>query len=165
MNGAARTSFNFGTIDGGSSITSIPTEARAKLDIRSENGTGIDRLAQLLANCVEKALQIENERSTTRVTARLKELGQRPGGQLPEDAALLSYLRAVDSYLGIKAELDCASTDANMPLSMNLPAVSIGAGGQGGGAHTPSEWFHPGGRETGLSRVLLLLLLLLKETA
>jgi len=164
-NGDSRTSFNFGTIDGGSSITSIPTEARAKLDIRSENGTGIERLVQLLTTCVERAVQVENERSTTRVTARLKELGQRPGGRLPESSAILSYIRAVDAHLGIKSELDCASTDANIPLSMNLPAISIGAGGQGGGAHTPSEWFHPAGRETGLSRVLLVLLLLLKEPA
>ena len=165
VNGGSRTSFNFGTIDGGASITSIPTEARAKLDIRSENGTGIDRLAHLLTTCVERAVQIENERSTTRVTARLKELGYRPGGQLPEGSAILSYIRAVDAHLGIKSELDCASTDANIPLSMNLPAISIGAGGQGGGAHTPSEWFHPAGRETGLNRVLLVLLLLLREKA
>ena len=108
---------------------------------------------------------MENERSTTRVSARLKELGYRPGGQLPEGPAILSYIRAVDAHLGIKAELDCASTDANIPLSMNLPAISIGAGGQGGGAHTPSEWFHPAGRETGPSRVLLVLLLLLREAA
>ena len=60
-----------------------------------------------------------------------------------------------------------ASTDANIPLSMGIPAVSIGAGGQGGGAHTPGEWFHPEGRETGLARIYLTLCLLLRglETA
>jgi hypothetical protein len=69
----------------------------------------------------------------------------------------------VDAHLGIRSHLDCASTDANIPLSIGLPAISIGAGGQGGGAHTPQEWFHPEGREFGLKRILLTLLLLLRD--
>jgi acetylornithine deacetylase/succinyl-diaminopimelate desuccinylase-like protein len=165
VNGGPRTSFNFGTIDGGSSITSIPVEARAKVDIRSENGSSIDRLAQLLTGCVERAMQFENDRATTRVTAKVREIGSRPGGQLASDAAILNTVRAVDAHLGIKSQLDCASTDANVPLSMGLPAVSIGAGGQGGGAHTPAEWYHPAGREPGLSRILLLLATLLRNPA
>ena len=69
----------------------------------------------------------------------------------------------MDAHLGIRSHLDCASTDANIPLSMGLPAISIGAGGQGGGAHTPQEWFHPEGRELGLKRILLTLSLLLRD--
>jgi tripeptide aminopeptidase len=69
----------------------------------------------------------------------------------------------VDAHLGIRSHLDCASTDANIPLSLGIPAISIGAGGQGGGAHTSQEWFHPEGRELGLKRILLTLLLLLRE--
>ena len=69
----------------------------------------------------------------------------------------------MDTFLGIKSHLDCSSTDANIPLSLGIPAVSIGAGGQGGGAHTPAEWFHHEGRETGLKRILLTLCLLLAE--
>ena len=162
-NGRPRTSFNFGTINGGSSITSIPTESRAKVDVRSENPASIDEMAQMLTSCVERAAQVENERATMRITAKVRAIGTRPGGQLPEDSPLLAHLRAVDAHLGIRAQLDCASTDANIPLSMNLPAVSIGAGGQGGGAHTPGEWFHPAGRELALTRVVLLLLLLLRQ--
>lgn len=165
VNGGPRTSFNFGTIDGGSSITSIPVEARAKVDIRSESGSSIDRLAQLLTGCVERAMQFENERATTRVNAKVREIGSRPGGQLASDSAILNAIRAVDSHLGIKSQLDCASTDANIPLSMSLPALSIGAGGMGGGAHTPAEWYHPSGRELGLTRILLLLTLLLRNAA
>ena len=97
------------------------------------------------------------------VSARLKEVGSRPGGRLPEDAPILRYIRAVDAHLGIRSHLDCASTDANIPLSMGQPAISIGAGGQGGGAHTPNEWFHPDGREVGLRRILLTLFSLLLE--
>lgn len=159
-----RTSFNFGIIDGGSSINSIPTEARAKVDIRSESGTRIDELAEILTLSVEKALQFENEHARTgRLTARIKEIGSRPAGRVSESAPILNIVRAVDAHLGIRSHLDCASTDANIPLSMNLPAVSIGAGGQGGGAHTPQEWYRPDGRELGLRRILLVLALLLRE--
>jgi len=113
---------------------------------------------------VEKALEFENDRATGgKVNAKIKEIGSRPGGRLPEDAPILQSLRAVDAHLGIRSHLDCASTDANIPLSLGLPAISIGAGGQGGGAHTPQEWFHPEGREFGLKRILLTLLLLLRD--
>ena len=74
-----------------------------------------------------------------------------------EGAPILHCLLAVDAFLGIRSRLDCSSTDANIPLSLGIPAVSIGAGGQGGGAHTTAEWFHPEGRELGLRRVLLAL--------
>jgi tripeptide aminopeptidase len=80
---------------------------------------------------------------------------------LREGSPILEYLLAVDAHLGIRHSLDCSSTDANIPLSMGLPAVSIGAGGLGGGAHTTAEWFQPDGRELGLRRILLALCLLL----
>jgi tripeptide aminopeptidase len=166
QNGASspRSSFNFGIVEGGSSINSIPSSARAKVDIRSESPARINELAAFLTACVEKALEVENERATNgKVNGKIKEIGSRPGGQLPEDAYVLAVVRAVDSFLGIRSRLDCASTDANIPLSLGLPAVSIGAGGQGGGAHTPSEWFHSDGREFGLRRILLSLYLLARE--
>lgn len=159
-----RSTFNFGILEGGSSINSIPSEARAKVDLRSESAPRIEQMAALLAASVERATEIENERSTGgRVAARIKEIGSRPSGALPGDAPLLDYLRAVDSHLGIRSHLDCSSTDANIPLSLGLPAVSIGAGGQGGGAHTAGEWFQPEGRELGLRRILLVLCLLLSN--
>jgi acetylornithine deacetylase/succinyl-diaminopimelate desuccinylase-like protein len=159
-----RTSFNFGLIEGGSSVNSIPTLARAKLDIRSESGRKMDELVSLLWAAVDRAAEVENERATsTKVVAKVREIGSRPGGALPADSAILSCLRAVDSHLGIRSRPDCASTDANIPLSMGLPAVSIGAGGRGGGAHTPAEWYHPDGRDLGLKRIFLTLCLLLGD--
>ena len=153
-----RSSFNFGLIQGGTSINCIPSEARAKVDLRSEKPEKIDEMASLLGASVAQAAETENSRATGgRVTARLKEIGSRPGGELREGAAILSCLLAVDAFLGIRSRLDCSSTDANIPLSLGIPAVSIGAGGQGGGAHTPAEWFHPDGRELGLRRILLAL--------
>jgi tripeptide aminopeptidase len=168
-----RSSFNFGVIQGGTSINSIPSEARAKLDLRSENPQRMDQLTALLASAVERALGAENTRAeentrgeglrgaSGRVAARVTEIGSRPGGSLREGAPILEYLRAVDTHLGIRSMLDCSSTDANIPLSQGLAAVSIGAGGQGGGAHTAAEWFQPDGRELGLRRILLALCLLL----
>lgn len=163
-NGSPRSSYNFGIIEGGSSINSIPTHARAKVDIRSESPAKLDEIAAALTATVERALEIENERATgAKVTGKIKEIGSRPGGRLPDDAYILQAIRAVDSQLGIRSHLDCASTDANIPLSLGLSAISIGAGGHGGGAHTPHEWFHPDGRELGLKRILLTIALLLRE--
>lgn len=164
LSGAPRSSFNFGILDGGTSINSIPSQARTKLDVRSVSGAKLDELSALLTTCVERALEVENEGANgRRVTAKIREIGTRPPGKLADDAPLLNSLRAVDSHFGIRARLDCASTDANIPLSMNVPAVSIGAGGQGGGAHTPQEWFHPEGRELGLKRILLTACLLMRD--
>jgi tripeptide aminopeptidase len=154
----ARFSYNFGIVEGGSSINSIPAAARAKLDLRSEDPPVLDELAGLLSSAVEASLERENRGARgTRLTAKIKELGARPGGGLPQDSPLLATIRAVDYSLNIRSKVDCASTDANVPLSLGLPAVSIGAGGQGGGAHTREEWYQPEGREAGLRRILLIL--------
>ena len=167
MNGnGARFSFNFGVVEGGSSVNSIPASARAKVDIRSENAAKINELAALLSTCVEQSIEIENGKATAgKITGKIKEIGSRPGGSLASDAPLLTSIRAVDAFLGIRSRIDCASTDANIPLSLGMQAVSIGAGGQGGGAHSAGEWFHPDGRESGLKRILLTLYLLLRDLA
>ncbi len=162
--GAPRASFNFGTVEGGISVNSIPAMARAKVDLRSQETAAIDAMAATLAQAAERALEIENRRANgAKLVAKIREIGSRPGGQLPEDAPLLATLRAVDAHLGIRARLHLASTDANIPLSLGIPALSIGAGGQGGGGHTTGEWYHPDGRDLGLRRILLTLALLLKE--
>ena len=160
--GPRRVSYNFGTIEGGISVNSIPAMARAKVDLRSEDSGALDEMAGTLAETVERGLEIENQRASGgKLTAKIREIGSRPGGRLAEDAPILACLRAVDAYFGIRARLDLASTDANVPLSLGIPAVSIGAGGQGGGAHTPGEWFHPEGRDLGLKRILLTLAMLI----
>lgn len=164
--GLPRFSFNFGVVEGGSSVNSIPASARAKIDIRSESAPRISELAGHLSSCVEQAVETENSRALNgRIAARIKEIGSRPGGALADDAPMLASIRMVDAFLGIRSRVDCASTDANIPLSLGLQAISIGAGGQGGGAHTPAEWYHPDGRELGHKRILLMLYLLLRDLA
>jgi acetylornithine deacetylase/succinyl-diaminopimelate desuccinylase-like protein len=164
VNGAPRSSFNVGLIDGGTSINSIPSMARAKVDIRSESNQKMSELVDLLNTAVERAQEQENQRATGgKVAAKVKEIGERPAAELDEQTPVLNFVRAVDAYLGIRSRLDCSSTDANIPLSLGIPAVSIGAGGQGGGAHTLKEWYNPEGRDLGLKRVFLTLSLLLRE--
>jgi acetylornithine deacetylase/succinyl-diaminopimelate desuccinylase-like protein len=157
-------SWNFGVIEGGATVNAIPSSARVKVDLRSQSAAALDELAAALNAAFERAAKIENELARSgRVTMRIRETGSRPGGALPSDSPLLAAVRSVDAHLGIRSELDCASTDANVPLSMGLPAVSIGAGGTGGGAHTPNEWYSPEGRELGLRRIALLLALVLED--
>lgn len=164
LNGAVKSSLNVGVIEGGASVNAIPPLARAKVDIRSESNDKLEELVHSLVAAVERSQEVENQAATGgKVASRLREIGSRPAAVLPEDSALLKYIRAVDSHLGIRSHLDCASTDANIPLSLGLPAISIGAGGQGGGAHTLQEWFSPDGRDLGLKRVLLVLALLLRD--
>jgi acetylornithine deacetylase/succinyl-diaminopimelate desuccinylase-like protein len=161
-----KVSVNVGIIEGGASINAIPASARAKIDIRSESNEKIDQLVAVLHSAVARAEDIENARAIGgKVTARVREIGSRPAARLPHDAPIVARLRAVDAHLGIRSRLDCASTDANIPLSMGIPAVCIGAGGQGGGAHTMGEWYRSDGRDLGLKRVLLTLGLLLEDAA
>jgi len=159
-----RTTLTVGMIEGGSGVNAIATQARAKIDIRSETNERMEELVQALTQAIEKAQEQENARSSSgRLTVRMKEIGSRPAGRLAPDSSLLAALRAVDAHLGLRPKQECASTDANIPLSLGLEALSIGAGGQGGGAHTPLEWFSPEGRDLGLKRIVLTLALLLEQ--
>jgi acetylornithine deacetylase/succinyl-diaminopimelate desuccinylase-like protein len=164
--GTPRVTVNVGVIEGGSGINAIPATAKAKVDIRSESNDHIEEQVAALKTAVARAEEVENSRSTnnTRVTAKLREIGSRPAAKLPADASLLAALRAVDAHLGIRAKLDCSSTDANIPLSMGMEAVSIGAGGRGGGAHTAGEWYNPDGRDLGLKRILLTAAMMLRDS-
>jgi di/tripeptidase len=163
LDGPAKSSINVGVIEGGSSVNAIPQIARAKVDIRSESNCKLEEIVEMLSAAVDRARDWENQRATGgRVTAKLREIGARPAATLADNAPILRCVRAVDAHLGIRSRLETSSTDANIPLSMGIPALAIGAGGAGGGAHTPQEWFRPEGRDLGLKRVFLTLLLLMQ---
>jgi acetylornithine deacetylase/succinyl-diaminopimelate desuccinylase-like protein len=166
LDSGPKSAVNVGLIEGGSGVNAIAQTARCKVDIRSESNARMEELVDVLANAVERARDLENQRQTGgRVTVKTREIGSRPAAALPEQAPILRFVRAVDAHLGIRSHLDCSSTDANLPLSMGIPAVSIGAGGLGGGAHTSAEWFSPEGRDLGLKRILLSLLMLMRSAA
>jgi len=98
------------------------------------------------------------DRSKGNLDWKVDLLGSRPGGELPNDSPLLAALRAADEIVGNQSRSERSSTDANIPLSMGIDAISIGAGGMGGGAHSLQEWYDATGRETGLKRALLTVL-------
>jgi acetylornithine deacetylase/succinyl-diaminopimelate desuccinylase-like protein len=163
-----KTTFNVGVVEGGTSVNSIPESARMRVDIRSASSMEIERLEMELRRAVEHAVEEEdararhssNTQSRTQLRAEFRAIGNRPAGQLPPNARILQIARAVDAYLGNSAHVQRASTDANIPLSLGREAIAIGAGGQGGGAHTLQEWFDVGGRELALKRILLIALAL-----
>ena len=164
LDGTPKSAFNVGLIEGGSSVNAIAQSARAKVDIRSESNDKMTELVDMLSGAVDRARDLENQRAAGgKVTGKVKEIGSRPAAALPEGAPILQYIRAVDAHLGIRSHLDCSSTDANIPLSLGIPAISLGGGGSGGGAHTTQEWFRPEGRDLGLKRIFLTLLLLLRD--
>jgi len=159
---APRTTFNLGEIEGGTSINSIPHEARLKVDIRSESEQELSRLETALRDCISAGVRDEmdnsRDRSKGKLDFKVELLGSRPGGELRQDSPLLSALKAADEYVGNQSRAERSSTDANIPLSAGIDAISIGAGGNGGGAHSLQEWYDPAGREIGLQRALLTLL-------
>jgi tripeptide aminopeptidase len=158
---APRTTFNLGQIEGGTSVNSIPYEARLKVDIRSESEEELGRLETALRDCISTGVRDEMESSRDRskkLDWKVQLLGSRPGGELAADSPLLAALRAADAMVGNDSRIERSSTDANVPLSLGIDAISIGAGGNGGGAHSLQEWYIPAGRELGLQRVLLTLL-------
>ncbi len=160
-----KSAVNVGTIEGGTSVNSIPEQARARVDIRSSGVAELDRLERALVLAVGYGVETENRRvlatpgrAFASLTSELRKIGDRPAGDLALDSRLLHTVRAVDSYLGNQAHLQRASTDANIPLSLGMEAITLGGGGSGGGAHTLQEWFDCEGREFGLQRLLLTVL-------
>jgi acetylornithine deacetylase/succinyl-diaminopimelate desuccinylase-like protein len=157
-----RTTLNIGSIQGGTSINTIPECAVFKVDFRSSEPACLNELEQHLRRAVAEACKETEAGSAARVRLNhsIAVVGERPAGELPEGSPLLAAARAVDTHLGIRSQILRASTDANIPLSLGLEAVSLGSGGTGGGAHTVNEWFDPAGRAQGLKRLTLLILLL-----
>jgi tripeptide aminopeptidase len=167
-----RTTLNLGTVHGGTSVNSIPESAVSTIDFRSTSANELLRLEVALHRAVEDAVDSWNAcaRATVagargRLAFAIDKIGDRPAAQLPDDSPLLDALRAVDRHLGLQTGVRLGSTDANIPLSLNVPAVSLGAGGEGGGAHTQAEWYSNKDREVGLRRVLLLTLAMLDWAA
>jgi len=172
LNSDARTTFNVGTIRGGTSVNSIPESAQTTVDFRSTEPEALVALEVALHRAVEDSVTHWNAQAKaggngSRGSLRfsIAKIGDRPSGHLPQGSPLREVLHAVDRHLGLRADLRLGSTDANLPLSLGIPALSMGAGGEGGGAHTISEWYSAKGRELGLRRVLLLTLAMVEWAA
>jgi tripeptide aminopeptidase len=158
-----RTTFNIGVISGGTSVNSIPESATARVDLRSASMEELQKLEDRLRECVAEAWReapLSHRSGEQKVTLAIESIGDRPAAELPTDSRILKIVRAVDKHLRIESFPRLASTDANVPLALGIEATTIGAGGDGGGAHTLREWFDCTNRDLGLKRILLVLLAL-----
>lgn len=147
-NPAARTTINVGHIAGGTSVNSIPASVSVLLDLRSTSRRQLTATEAALREALTDAIGEP-------AALTIETIGDRPGGALPDPSPLLATLRAVDRHLNLRTEPGLGSTDANIPLSLGIPAIAIGTGGVGGGIHTLQEWYDPTGRNVALRRVLL----------
>jgi acetylornithine deacetylase/succinyl-diaminopimelate desuccinylase-like protein len=158
---APKATFNFGVISGGTSVNSIPEMAQVSVDLRSSSTRQLQQLEDELRRVLrEEVSGAGSDPSAGKLTYEVRKIGDRPSGELSPTSRILEVARTVDAHLGIVSQVRRASTDANIPISMGRDALTLGAGGSGGGAHTIREWFEPAGRTLGLKRILLATLLL-----
>lgn len=157
-----KTTFNIGTIQGGTSVNVIAETASMLVDIRSDEQAQLLRLEAELYQAVEKAVTQESVRNPEKpLQAQIKKVGSRPAGRQPENCTIVRSAWEATELLGLTPELrDESSTDANIPISLGIPAITIGRGGKEGGVHTVREWHQRDQDYLAPQRDLLLLLAL-----
>lgn len=147
-----RTTFNVGVIGGGTSVNSIPFEAAADIDMRSESPAALNDVEQRVLSALERALAAENARwrsgraQEAALSLVLDTIGIRPAGTQPDSAAIVRAAVDAAEALGFHPRTGASSTDANVPLGRGLPGISMDAGGRGSGAHSLDEWYEDGER-------------------
>jgi acetylornithine deacetylase/succinyl-diaminopimelate desuccinylase-like protein len=156
-----RTTFNVGRIEGGTSVNAIPEKAAMDVDLRSVADAELQRLDSFFRRAVRQSVDEEN--ATRRpvdplLDLKLDLIGDRPTGETPADSPLVELAIEATKIMGVDPRLDQSSTDSNLPISLGIPAITLGAGGTSGCSHTLAEWYTPHGRELGLKRALLVVL-------
>ncbi len=158
-NAAQRTSYNVGTVGGGTSVNSIPFEAWMEIDMRSESPERLQEIDAVFQEAMRQGLGAANA-----VRARGEELtldvtmiGDRPSGEIPDDHPFVARALAATELLGGTPSLRRSSTDSNTPISLGIPSITIGGGGAGGNSHSLSEFFMNHDGPVGIQRALLIL--------
>lgn len=156
----ARTSYNVGVIGGGTSVNSVPFEAWMEIDMRSESPASLDRIDAILLEAIETGLDEENaaRRHGDALTVDVDRIGTRPSGEIAVDEPLVQRAVAATLALGLEPGLGRSSTDSNIPISLGVPAVTLGGGGTAGASHSLDEWFVNDDGPRGIQRVLLIVL-------
>lgn len=143
-----KTTFNAGVIRGGTSVNSIPFDASMDLDMRSESARALDDLDRRARRAIQRALRAENARwartSRERLSVVIDTIGIRPAGTQSDTARIVRVARDAGRVLGFTAPLQASSTDANVPIGLGKPGITIDGGGDGGGAHGLDEWYDDG---------------------
>lgn len=160
LEGHAEFAVNVGRIGGGTSINAIPEQAWMEVDLRSEDAATLRALTGRVRSVVEDAAREEgrDSRRDAPVVASIETIGDRPGGAIAADVPLVADSIAATRIVGVEPELVASSTDANVAIALGIPAIAIGAGGEGGGAHTLDEWYENRNGPVGIERALLTLL-------
>jgi acetylornithine deacetylase/succinyl-diaminopimelate desuccinylase-like protein len=144
---APRTTFSVGIISGGTSVNSIAMSGAMDVDLRSESQSALDTLDAALRRAVAAAVDAEHARwplSAARLTAQWVEIGKRPAGAQPDTAPIVQTALAAARALGFAPRTSASSTDANIPMSLGIPAITMDGGGRGDGAHSLGEWYDDG---------------------
>jgi tripeptide aminopeptidase len=169
-----KTTFNVGRIGGGTSINSIAFEAWAEVDMRSADAAALQSVDANFHRAVDAALEEEKLRWSNRVgavreppllTVEKTLVGDRPAGRTPANGAIVQAAVSATKALGLPVALDEGSTDANIPMSLGIPAVTIDGGGRGTGAHSLGETFDSTNSDQGTARALLVAIALAKDLA
>ena len=155
-----RTSYNVGRIGGGTSVNSIPFESWMEVDMRSVSVERLDGVDSLFQRSVRRAVAEQNElrRRGPELTVDVDMIGDRPTGEIAADVPLIQRALAATRALGLEPDLRRSSTDANVPISMGIPAMTIGGGGEGGASHSVDEWYRNEDGPRGIQRALLIVL-------
>jgi acetylornithine deacetylase/succinyl-diaminopimelate desuccinylase-like protein len=156
-----RTTFNVGSIEGGTSVNAIPERAAMEVDLRSAGEEQLRRLDSFFRRAMKEATDEENNHrrpGDPLLKLQLDLIGERPSGETPADSPLVKLAIEATRFLGVEPRLDQSSTDSNLPISLGIPAITLGAGGTSGSSHTLAEWYDPRDRDKGLKRGLLVIL-------
>ncbi len=153
-----KTTFNVGRVGGGTSVNAIPFEGWMEVDMRSADPASLKSLDDRFHAVIRQAAEEENRRWNNRgpVTVQAESVGVRPAGQTPADSPIVRTALEVTQALGTTVTLREGSTDSNVPMSLGIPAITIGGGGGGMGAHSLDESFDSRDSERGTERALLL---------
>lgn len=160
---APKTTFTVGTVKGGTSVNAIAADAEIGLDMRSNSAEELARLEEKMLAIARAAADEENARwkQPGRVKVEIKLVGDRPAGAQPRDSLITQVGVRSAQALGVKDfYISASSTDSNTPISLGVPAITLGGGGIGGGSHAPQEWFSPLNAWRGPQNTLLAILAL-----
>jgi di/tripeptidase len=138
-----KTTYMTSVVGGGTSVNSIPDSIWLEVDMRSESKEELAKIDGQFLQIVEGAVTAENAARSTaagKISAEVKMIGDRPTGTTREDAEIVQMTAAAVRGAGYSPILGASSTDSNVPISLGIPAVTIGSGGQGGRAHALDEW-------------------------
>ncbi len=155
-----KTTFTVGTVRGGTSVNSIAAEASLQMDMRSNREKELLELEAKFLDIVKGAAAEENARwGSDKMTVQIKLVGDRPAGSQPPDTVIVQAAWASTEAVGQKPKLgEAGSTDSNLPISLGIPAITVGGGGKDGRTHSPGEWFDPADAYLGPQRIFLAIL-------